>query len=112
MSTPHPHSVADLSLAPVLIELERGLDVLRRSRDLEFDLALSLNDDARAYPTAAQRADRIRQFAVRDVDLHGWNVEPTSDGYGLAVRHGEFSVSLMFGKRLTGYVEQPQASGC
>jgi len=107
MSTPHPHSLADLALAPVLIELEQRLDLLRASKNLEFDLALELNDDARMYSAAWQRADRIRRFAVRHADLHGWQVEPTPDLHGLAVAHGAYRVSLMLGQRLTDYVQSP-----
>jgi len=104
MSTPHPHSVTDLALAPVLIEIERSIAPLRDSRNLFFDLALVLNDDASMYPTAAHRAERIRRFAVRDVDLRGWAVVPTSDGHGLSVGHGEYQVTLMLGRQLTDYV--------
>ena len=106
MSTPHPHSLTDLALAPVLVQIEHNLAWLRASENLEFDLALQLNDDASSYKRAADRADRIRRVAVRNVDLHGWKVQPTADNYGLAVQHGEYQVSLMFGKQLTDYVEQ------
>ena len=105
MSTPRPHSPADLALAPVLIEIEHNLARLRSSENLQFDLALELNDDDSQYKSAVQRADRIRQYAIRDVELHGWQVRPTQDFYGLAVEHGDYQVSLMFGKQLTGYVE-------
>ena len=106
MSAPHPHSLADLSLAPVLIEIEENLARLRASDSLEFDLALELNDDDSMYAGPAERAGRIARCAVRDIDLHGWHVEPTADRYGLAVRHGGYEVSLMFGKRLSSYVER------
>ena len=56
MSTPHPHSAADLALAPVLIGIERNLARLRDGADLEFALALALNDDASWYHSAAERA--------------------------------------------------------
>lgn len=105
MSTPHPHSLADLALAPVLIEIEHNLAALRASENLEFELALELNDDENLYKSPAERADRVRRCALRNVDLHGWHVEPTSDLYGLTVRHGSYQVSLMFGKQLTGYVQ-------
>jgi hypothetical protein len=105
MSAPHPHSLADLALAPVLIELERGLDELRRSEDLGFSLVLYLNDQPSAYRTAAERASRIRRYVVRDHDLHNWTVEPTPDCHGLAVEHGEYKISLMFGKKLLDYIE-------
>jgi hypothetical protein len=106
MSTPHPHSVADLALAPVLIQLERNLAELRDNDDLEYTLALELNDDNSWYRTPAERARRIAEVVTRNVDLHGWAVSPTSDLYGLAVEHGEYRVSVMLGKRLAEYVEK------
>jgi hypothetical protein len=111
MSTPHPHSAADLSLAPVLISLERNLARARDSSDLEYTLALELNDDGGWYHTAADRAGRVCRVATRDVDLHGWQVHPTGDLHGLAVEHGGYRVSLMLGKRLTEYVAQGTLTG-
>lgn len=105
MSTPHPHSPADLALAPVLIEIDHNLARLRSSENLQFDLALELNDDDSRYKNAVDRADRIRQYAIRGVQLHGWQVRPTQDFYGLVVEHSDYQVSLMFGKQLTGYIE-------
>jgi hypothetical protein len=105
MSTPHPHSAADLALAPVLIGVERNLARLRTCEDLEFALVLDLNDDSHWYHTAGERAQRVERSAIRGVDLHGWTVTPTPDGYGLAVQHGEYQVSVMLGRRLTDYVE-------
>lgn len=106
MSAPHPHSAADLALAPILISIERNLTRLRESEDLGFALALDLNDDDSWYHSPAERAHRVRQSAVRDVDLHGWLVHPSADLHGLAVSHGEYTVTLMLGHRLTGYVAQ------
>ena len=40
MTSPHPHSPADLALAPVLINIERNLARVRDSDDLEYALAL------------------------------------------------------------------------
>jgi len=105
MSTPHPHSPADLALAPVLIGIERNLARLRDGADLEFALALALNDDRSWYHSAAERARRVLQAGIREVDLHGWTVSPTPDWHGLAVSHGEYSIPVMLGRRLTGYIE-------
>jgi len=104
MSQPHPHSAADLALAPVLISIERNLEQLRSSTDLEFTLALELNDDDSWYPSAEERAQRVLKSATRNVDLHGWTVTPTPDQAGLAVSHGEYTVSVMLGARLADYV--------
>ena len=109
MSAPRPHSAADLALAPVLISIERNLARLRETTDLEFEFALELNDDGNWYTTAEARAHRVQECAVRDVDAHGWSVCPTPDLYGLAVSHSGYTVSVMFGKRLTDYVQYGNA---
>jgi hypothetical protein len=105
MSSPHPHSPADLALAPVLINIERNLEQVRDSDDLDYALALALNDDSHWYHSAAERADRVRQYAIRSVDLHGWQVTPTQDLTGLAVEHSGYRVSLMLGRQLADYIE-------
>jgi hypothetical protein len=100
----YPHSVADLELAPVLIAIERNLAVARDAADLEFTLALGLNDDDSIYHSATERARRVQRFATRGVSLHGWNAYPSADKHGLAVWHGDFTVTLAFGEQLTDYV--------
>jgi hypothetical protein len=105
MSQPHPHSAADLALAPVLINIEQNLAPLRSSTDLELALALDLNDDGSWYSSAGERAQRVLKSATRDVDLHGWTVTPTPDHNGLAVSHGEYTVSVMLGAQLAAYVQ-------
>jgi hypothetical protein len=92
-------------LAPVLISIERNLARLRDSEDLEFALALELDDDSSWYPTAADRARRVRSGATRAVDLHGWLVSPAPGLQGLAVEHGGYRVTLMLGKPLADYVQ-------
>ncbi len=100
----YPTSLADLALAPVLIGVERNLAPLRESKDLQFDLAVVLNDDASFYRTQRERAGRLQRCAVRGVDLHGWSIDPAEDLHGLVLSHGEFTVSIMFGRQLVSYV--------
>jgi len=100
-----PHSVADLALAPVIIGLEDNLTRLRNSDDLESELAAELNDDASSYPDEADRLRRILNAATRNVNLHGWTVSPTLDLEGLAVSHGQHTISIMFGKQVANYIE-------
>ena len=106
MSSPRPHSPADLALAPVLINIERNLAQVRDSDDLEYALALALNDDGGWYTSAAERADRVQQLATRNVDLHGWHVTTAPDRQGLVVEHGHYRVTLMLGRRLADYVDR------
>ena len=110
MSAPRPRSPTDLALAPVLIGIEQNLARLRASDDVEYALALDLNDDDGWYHSADERARRVMRAAVRDVDLHGWQVMPTQDRCGLAVTHGGYSVCVMLGSRLADYVEHPAAA--
>jgi len=105
MPEPRPRSVTDLALAPVLIGIERNLAAVRDAADLEYALALELGDSASWYRTPQERAHRVQRAAVTGIDPHGWTVAPTPDRYGLAVSHGEYTVSVMLGKRLTDYVE-------
>jgi hypothetical protein len=107
----HPNSITDLALAPLLISIERNLIRLRDSEDLAYDLALALNDDDILYHAPLQRAGRLQRYAVRNVDLHGWTVSPTMDLHGLAVSHGEYTVSVMLGRRLVGYVTAGSQAG-
>ena len=105
MSHPRPHSVTDLALSPVLVSIERNLAWLRDNDDLQYALAIELNDNDSQYPAAGERARRIQTAATRNVDLHGWTVTPTADLQGLAVSHGQYTVSIMFGRRVADYVE-------
>jgi hypothetical protein len=105
MSTSLPHSPTAHALATVLIEIERNLERLRASDDVEVLLELDLNDADMLYHGPAERAGRLAEFATREIDLHGSTVRPAPDLYGLTVQHGEYTVSVMFGKRLVDYVE-------
>ena len=69
------------------------------------ELALELNDDASFYPDEADRLRRIVKGATRNLNLHGWTIRPTPDMQGLTVSHGEYTVSIMFGKQLANYIE-------
>jgi hypothetical protein len=104
MKTLYPTSGTDLALAPVLILLERNLELLRSAEDLPFTLALELDDMESFYPTPRDRAERILAAVTRTVNLHGLAVTPSTDLTGITVSHREYRVSLMLGDRLADYV--------
>src|SRR5215469_13353032 len=92
----YPHSVADLELAPVLISIERNLAVARDATDLEFTLALELNDDDSIYHSATERARRVQRLPIPGDILHGCNMQSSEDRYGLVVLHGYFTETITF----------------
>jgi hypothetical protein len=106
MSTLYPHSGSDLALAPVLILLERNLELLRSASDLVFELALELNDIESFYQTPESRAARVVKAVTRNVNLRGLEVAPSPDLAGVTVSHKEYRVSLMLGRRLSEYVRE------
>jgi hypothetical protein len=107
LSSDFPHAAASHALAAALVAIERNLERLRASDDdVEVLLELDLNDQDAFYHGPGERAGRLAAFATWEVDLHGCTVQPTPDRYGLAVQHSEYVVSVMFGKRLVGYVER------
>jgi hypothetical protein len=110
MPSPSLQPPAGLALAPVLVSIERNLAQVRDSDDLEYSLALALNDDSGWYQTAAQRADRVQELATRTVDLYGWHVAPTPDLQGMVISHSHYRVCVMFGKRLADYVTSGAAA--
>lgn len=110
VSTIYPHTISDLALAPALIHIEDNLRILRDSDDLMFALALDLNDSEDRYRSPVDRAGRLREAAIRNVDLHGLTVRPTDDLHGLEVAHDAYRVSVMLGKPLDEYVEHGPAT--
>lgn len=105
VSTIYPHTIRDLALAPALIHIEDNLRMLRDSDDVMFALTLELNDIEYGRRSPADRAARVQNAAVRNVELHGLDVCPTDDLCGLEVSHGAYRVSVMLGKQLAEYVE-------
>jgi hypothetical protein len=89
----------------VLISIERNLAELRESAELTYALALALDDADSFYNSPAERARRIQRYATRLVSLHGWNVYPSQDRYGLVVWRGDFTVTVSFGRQLTDYIQ-------
>ena len=92
---------AGVLAVPGLPDFREPVFVAQDDGDL---VEVGTNDDDRRYHGPAERAERLEKFTTFEVDLHHWSVTPTPDQYGLAVTHGEYAVSLMFGQRLVGYV--------
>lgn len=93
-------------LAPVAAEVDVNLRRMRdrAPREVEYALALELDDDARAADRS-RRAELVRRQAIRDVDLHGWTAEITDDRRRLRLSGGSVSLDLGLSAGITAYIE-------
>ena len=80
-------------------------------RKLLASIGAILTQSAAVAQNSSRAPATIFQHDLPDANLHGWSVTPTPDLYGLAVTHGEYTVSLMFGQRLVEYVQEGLAPG-
>ncbi|GAB3026970.1 hypothetical protein GCM10011376_13760 [Nocardioides flavus (ex Wang et al. 2016)] len=86
-----PRDVADLFLAPVVLELDSRLERFERMSvdEVKFDLLLESNREA---ISEEQRNKLVIDALTRNLDLHGWSV--SWDPRGLRVVRGEHAVVL------------------
>jgi hypothetical protein len=100
-----PKEAADLALAPVAVQIDQNL---ARIRDMSVeqigaDLALQLND-VPARDDADERADRVREVALRFVEMHGWEAEVTHDYARLRLTGGSVSIELGLSATVRDYI--------
>ena len=101
-----PRVPKDLALAPVAAEIDLNL---QRFRDLEsdalrFELDLEL-DRPELRKTREERAARVLQAVLRNVDTHGWDGQITDDGARLRLSGGSVSLDLGLSASLMRYIE-------
>ena len=100
-----PRTPKDLLLAPLAAEIDLNLQSLRdrKPQEIAEALALTVNDDTgRADRT--QRETWILTQAVRDVDLHHWDVALTDDGHRLRLSGGSVSIDLGLSATIVSYI--------
>jgi hypothetical protein len=101
-----PRVPTDLSLAPVAAEIDLNLQRLRNERPAEIfsRLGLTLNLGAPGA-TREERADEVLAFAVRQVDLHGWEVSVSDDATRLHLEGGSVTLEVGLSSTLQDYIE-------
>ena len=104
--TLRPKTPKDLMLAPVAAEIDLNLQSLRDKSpgDIGDALGLVLNVD-RAGADRAQRAARILDVALREVDLHDWHAEITDDAARLRLSGGSVTIDLGLSATILDYIE-------
>jgi hypothetical protein len=101
-----PKTPKDLLLAPVAAEIDRNLQTLRdKSPDQIAEvLAIAFNRDM-SHTGRADRAAYVLDEAIREVDLHDWEVEVTSDAARLRLTGGSVSLDLGLSANILRFIE-------
>ena len=106
MPTIPPKVPKDFLLAPVAAEIDLNLQRLRDlpPGELRFELDLEL-DRPELHGTREERAARILQAALRNVDLHHWDAQITADGARLRLSGGSVSLELGLSLTIARYID-------
>ena len=106
MPTIPPRVPRDLVLAPVAAEIDQNLQRLRDITldELRFELDLEL-DRPEMRKTREERASRVLEVALRNVDTHHWHAEITDDGARLRLSGGSVSLDLGLSATILRYIE-------
>ena len=106
MSTVLPKDPHDLSLAPVAVSIDRNLKTLRDigPRGIVAALELVLDRPERTG-SPDERADRILEAVLRNVDLHGWRARISSDFSRVHLTGGSVSLDLGLSASILRFIE-------
>lgn len=102
-----PKVPKDLSLAPVAAEIDRNLQRLRDiagAGEIDREIVLETNLMGREG-TRAEREQRLLEYALRNVEMHGWDAAITEDAARLRLSGGSVSLDLGLSASLLRYLE-------
>lgn len=104
--TLHPKRPKDLMLAPVAAEIDQNLQLLRDKTPAQIaeTLAIALNVDL-AGSGPDERAARVLEEALRQVELHDWDATITDDHVRLRLAGGSVSLELGLSATILHYIE-------
>jgi hypothetical protein len=101
----HPKDTRDLALAPVAAAIDLNLGRLRDETPAEISTELELQlDRPERLGDAAERAERILEAGVRNVDLHGWQTAITDDYARLRMTGGSVSLDLALSASILDFI--------
>ncbi|MEZ5076748.1 MAG: hypothetical protein R2725_04835 [Solirubrobacterales bacterium] len=102
-----PKVPMDLSLAPVAAEIDSNLQRLRAKTDaaaIEAELELELDRPAKGT-SRAERLAQVRELALRNVDLHGWEAAISEDASRVCLAGGSVSLDVGLSAAILRYIE-------
>jgi hypothetical protein len=102
----HPKVPKDLALAPLAVGIDMNLQRLRDKTpgEVAFELALELDSDEREPMSEEERADRVLQVALRNVDMHHWSAAVTPDRARLRLSGGSVTLDLGLSASILAYI--------
>jgi hypothetical protein len=89
--TERPHDIADLYLAPVVLNLDANIDELAALSDADLAFRVALVSDEPDW-TGELRRDAILRAVEHLVEMHGWTL--AWDDRGIRASHGRHSLVL------------------
>jgi hypothetical protein len=106
-----PKNPHDLSLAPVAVTIDRNLQPLRdlEPRAIVGYLELMLDRPERDG-NRQERAARVLETALRNVDCHGWNSEITHDNARLRLTGGSVTLDLGLSANILQFIDDDARS--
>jgi len=101
-----PKGPQDLSLAPVAVMIDRNLQQLRdlSLHEILGQLELILDRPERTG-SRAERADRILEAGMRNVECHGWRGEITADSSRLRLTGGSVTLDLGLSATIQRFID-------
>jgi hypothetical protein len=92
-------------LAPVAVAVDRNLDPFRDEPADAIEAALQMALDRPGRDdTPEDRARRVLEAALRNVDLHGWTAEIVTDRSRLRLSGGSVTLDLGLSASLTAFI--------
>lgn len=102
-----PKTRKDLALAPVAVAIDLNLRRLREAASpaqVDFELQLALDKPA-FDDTREERARRVLDVALRDVERHGWDAAVTDDASAIRLTGGSVTLDLAVGAATQRFVD-------
>ena len=100
-----PKEPSDLALAPVAANIDHNLARLRDMsvEQIDYEVTLQLNYVPRRKD-ATERAECVRDVALRLVHMHGWHAEVTEDYARLRLTGGSVPIELALSPTIHDYI--------
>lgn len=106
--TAHPHDIADLYLAPVVLAVDARIDELGQLDPEALAFRIALESDLADTTSQLREAGLLRAVAYL-IELHDWKI--SVDPRGIMLTHKQHTVVLGMPQSFTDYLFTGQVAG-